>query len=98
MKKCCLYLRVSTGNQVEGFSLQAQESRLRAYATAMDFEIVDVFVDAGASGKNIDGRNEFQRMMKKISSETNYIDYVLVFKLSRFGRNAADVLGTLQIM
>lgn len=98
MKKCCLYLRVSTGNQVEGFSLQAQESRLRAYAKAMDFEIVDVFVDAGASGKNIDGRTEFQLMMKKISFEKNYIDYVLVFKLSRFGRNAADVLGTLQIM
>ena len=26
------------------------------------------------------------------------VDFVLVFKLSRFGRNAADVLGSLQLM
>lgn len=26
------------------------------------------------------------------------VSYVLVFKLSRFGRNAADVLSTLQVM
>ena len=26
------------------------------------------------------------------------MSYVLVFKLSRFGRNAADVLATLQVM
>ena len=37
---------------------------------------------------------------KQISGPTNrnHISYVLVFKLSRFGRNAADVLATLQVM
>ena len=36
-----------------------------------------------------------QRIMK---SGKDNISYVLVFKLSRFGRNAADVLSTLQVM
>lgn len=30
--------------------------------------------------------------------QTDGVSFVLVFKLSRFGRNAADVLSTLQIM
>ena len=37
-------------------------------------------------------------MMKDIKSGKDEVSYVLVFKLSRFGRNAADVLATLQVM
>ncbi|MGN0631989.1 MAG: hypothetical protein ACI4JN_11755 [Ruminococcus sp.] len=37
-------------------------------------------------------------MLSKIESGTDGVSFVLVFKLSRFGRNAADVLNSLQIM
>ena len=37
-------------------------------------------------------------MLELIEARTDDIDYVLVFKLSRFGRNAADVLSSLQKM
>lgn len=37
-------------------------------------------------------------MMDDIKSGKDGVAYVLVFKLSRFGRNAADVLSTLQVM
>ena len=37
-------------------------------------------------------------MMEDIKSGKDEVSYVLVFKLSRFGRNAADVLATLQVM
>ena len=37
-------------------------------------------------------------MMEDIKSGKDGVSYVLVFKLSRFGRNAADVLSTLQVM
>ena len=36
--------------------------------------------------------------MDDIKSGKDAVSYVLVFKLSRFGRNAADVLATLQVM
>lgn len=36
--------------------------------------------------------------MEDIKSGKDGVAYVLVFKLSRFGRNAADVLSTLQVM
>ena len=37
-------------------------------------------------------------MMEDIKSGKDEVSYVLVFKLYRFGRNAADVLATLQVM
>ena len=55
------------------------------------------YIDDGYSGKNITGRPHFQEMMEEIKSGVR-VDYVLVFKLSRFGRNAADALSSLQLM
>ena len=48
--------------------------------------------------KNIKGRQEFMRMLNDMEDGKDGVDFVLVFKLSRFGRNAADVLSSLQIM
>lgn len=61
-------------------------------------EIAGDYCDAGRSGKSIKGRPEFQRMMDDIISQKDNISYVLVFKLSRFGRNAADVLKSMQLL
>ena len=96
--KVYIYTRVSTSMQVEGFSLDAQKDKLKKYADYMNYEIVGSYQDAGKSGKSIEGRIEFQRMMEDISTGKDGVSYVLVFKLSRFGRNAADVLGSLQLM
>ncbi|WP_321004676.1 recombinase family protein [Eisenbergiella porci] len=96
--KVYTYKRVSTSMQVDGYSLDAQEERITKYAEAFDFEIVGKYEDAGKSGKSIEGRAEFKKMLEDIESNKDGVSYVLVFKLSRFGRNAADVLSTLQFM
>lgn len=97
-KKVYIYTRVSTAMQIDGYSLDAQKSRMKAFAEFNDYEIVGEYEDAGKSGKSIEGRLEFNRMMEDIKSGQDGVSYVLVFKLSRFGRNAADVLSTLQVM
>ena len=97
-KKVYMYTRVSTAMQTDGFSLDAQRERIRKYADAYDFDIVGEYEDAGKSGKSIEGRAEFKKMLEDIETNKDGISYVLVFKLSRFGRNAADVLNTLQFM
>ena len=96
--KVYLYTRVSTAMQVDGYSLDAQKSRMRAFAEFNNYVIVGEYEDAGKSGKSIEGRADFNRMMDDIKSGKDSVSYVLVFKLSRFGRNAADVLSTLQVM
>lgn len=96
--KVYTYTRVSTAMQTDGYSLDAQKTRMKAFADYNDYEIVGTYEDAGKSGKSIEGRLEFNRMMEDIKSGKDGVSFVLVFKLSRFGRNAADVLSTLQIM
>lgn len=96
--KCYLYTKVSTSMQVDGYSLDAQRDKLRKYAAYEDMTIAGEYSDEGFSGKNIQGRQEFQRMLNDIQAGKDGVSYVLVFKLSRFGRNAADVLNYLQLM
>lgn len=97
-KGCYIYTRVSTAIQVDGYSLDAQRQRVRDYAKFQGFDVIREFSDEGKSGKNIDGRPAFTEMINLIKANVDNIAYVLVFKLSRFGRNAADVLNTLQTM
>ena len=96
--KCYIYTRVSTVAQTEGFSLEAQQERLKEFANYKNLEIAGEYCDAGKSGKSIVGRPSFLQMLNDISSEKDRISYVLVFKLSRFGRNAADILKSLQLL
>ena len=92
-KKCYIYMRVSTAMQVDGYSLEAQKERLMKFAEFQEMEVVREYCDAGKSGKSITGRPEFQRMLQDVSEERDGVAFILVFKLSRFGRNAADVLN-----
>ena len=97
-KKCYIYMRVSTAMQVDGYSLEAQKERLMKFAEFQKMEVVREYCDAGKSGKSITGRPEVQRMMQDVSEERDGVAFILVFKLSRFGRNAADVLNSLQFI
>lgn len=96
--KCYIYTRVSTAMQVDGYSLDAQKDKLRKYAEFQEMQVAGDYSDEGKSGKNVEGRPEFLRMLRDVESGKDGVTFVLVFKLSRFGRNAADVLTSLQRM
>ena len=96
-KKCILYPRVSTEMQVEGYSLDGQKNSLKRYAEREEMQIVGIYEDAGKSGKSIEGRPAFKKMLSDIQEGLD-VDYVLVYKLSRFGRNAADILNSLEFI
>lgn len=98
-RRCYIYTRVSSQSQVEGYSLDAQRDRLLRAAEYEGMTIAAEFSDEGKSGKNTTGRPEFTEMMRRIQDgNPDRVDYVLVFKLSRFGRNTADVMNSLQLM
>lgn len=97
IKRAYAYLRVSTFQQVDGKSLTGQEEEIRKYCNAYGIELVDVYSDEGKSGKSIEGRPQFQKMLRDIK-EKQEVDYVIVWKLSRFGRNACDSLNSLNIL
>ena len=96
--KVYLYTRVSTSMQIDGYSLDAQKSRMKSFCEFNDYEIVGEYEDAGKSGKSVEGRVAFKSMIEDIKTGKDGVSFVLVFKLSRFGRNATDVLNSLQTM
>lgn len=82
------YARVSTEDQArEGVSLEAQETRLRAYITGMGWEIADVIVDAGMSARTM-GRPGLQKILTGIRDRS--IGRVVVTKMDRLTRSVRE--------
>ena len=61
--KCYIYTRVSTAMQIDGYSLEAQKTKMKAFCDYNEYEIVGEYDDAGKSGKSIEGRIAFHQMM-----------------------------------
>ena len=84
--RAALYVRVSTEDQArEGFSLDAQTEKLEAYCGFKEWMISDIYRDEGYSGRTTD-RPEYKRMM----SEHEKWDYLLVLKMDRIHRNSVN--------
>lgn len=66
--KVYLYTRVSTTMQIDGYSLDAQKTKKKAFCDYNEYEIAGEYEDAGKSGKSIEGRVSFNQMMDDIKS------------------------------
>ena len=85
-----IYIRVSTAHQVEeGFSLEAQENRLKQIAKLNNYKIYKIYADKGISGKDTIHRPEFQQMMEDMKK--GCFSKILVMKLDRISRSVADL-------
>lgn len=89
-KIVALYVRVSTGYQVDKDSLPFQKKELKNYCEHVlhiDKKRIEIFEDAGKSGKNTK-RPAFERMMEKVKS--GQVSHVIVYKIDRISRNLVD--------
>lgn len=87
------YVRVSHRKQeISGLSLEAQESKIRAYASYRSLSLVEpLFVDSAvsASKTRLGARPAGSRLFKALRPG----DHVIVAKIDRAWRNASDALG-----
>jgi site-specific DNA recombinase len=60
--RVALYARVSSQEQVEGFSLDAQLKAMREFALHKEWDIAGEYTDAGFSARS-DVRPEFKRLI-----------------------------------
>ena len=89
--RAALYLRVSTARQAEhDVSIPDQKRQGEAYCEARGYQLVETFVEPGASATN-DRRPEFQRMIEAGTSKPAPFDVVIVHSFSRFFRDAFDM-------
>lgn len=86
------YVRVSSEEQAKaGFSLDAQEEKVRAYARLRDLDISAVYREEGVSGKvAVRDRPEGSKLVEDISR--GRAKHIITVKLDRLFRNAQDAL------
>jgi len=93
--RAVIYLRVSSKGQVntdydpEGISIPAQRLSCQRKAEALGLTIVHEYIEPGRSATEMTKRVAFQEMLERIRRDRD-VDYVIVYKLSRFARNRTD--------
>lgn len=95
-KKVILYLRVSTEEQVDNFSLGTQEELCRKEAERRHLKIDRIFREEGKSAKNIVGRPVLIKLLEYCRKNKQKIAAVLVYRLDRISRSTADYLAVRQ--
>ncbi len=84
------YCRTSGEGQRDNTSIPRQRDDIEAYCVAKDWTLTQVYVDESKSGSKVEGRDEFQRMMRDAANEV--FDAVVVYDITRFARNGADII------
>ncbi len=94
-QRAVMYLRVSTRGQVEtdydpeGISIPAQRLACERKAEQLGLTLIDEYTELGQSATGTTKRLAFNQMLDRIRLERD-VDYVIVYKLSRFARNRFD--------
>ena len=90
------YRRVSSDEQIEGYSLDAQTRAVRQYCESHGWAIVHEYSDEGKSARTDDlaKRPAFGQMLA--DAEAGLFDVIVVHKLDRFARNLRVTLETLE--
>lgn len=92
-----IYTRVSTKEQAEeGYSLDAQERLLIDFCTAKRYDIYKIYSDEGISAKDIAHRPEMLQLLS--DARERKFDLILVWKLTRFSRNMADLMTACELL
>src|SRR5262245_3554283 len=84
------YCRTSSDAQRDNSSIPNQKAEIERFVAAHGWVLVGWYVDEARSGSKIEGREQFQQMMRDAAS--GRFDIVVVFDLTRFGRDGMDVL------
>lgn len=88
------YVRCSTTEQaLDGIGLDAQRSRIVAWCRATGTELVEVIEDAGVSGtRTLIERSGGARIASLLTARNPEVDTVVIARLDRLGRDAAETL------
>ncbi len=91
MKVAAAYIRVSTEEQTE-LSPDSQLREIRKYAGLHGLDLPEeyIYTDEGISGKHVEKRAGFNRMLLAARQKPKPFDVILLWKFSRFARNRQD--------
>lgn len=90
IKRCALYIRVSTAEQcMHGKSLEAQKDYLADYAKEHNMIVAGVYADEGKTArKELKKRKAIHALLEDV--QAGKIDVILFWRLDRWFRNMSD--------
>jgi len=90
-KAAVIYARVSSEEQVQGYSIQAQLRACREWAEKHGYKVTKEYLDEGYSAsRNLDRRESFKEMLCDAASKSRFFDAIVVHKLDRFSRDSLE--------
>lgn len=92
-KTAIIYLRVSTEEQVDNFSLDTQEGICRKEAEKRGYAITEIFREEGRSAKTILGRPVLIGLLEYARKNKNKFQAMFVYRLDRISRQTSDYLA-----
>ena len=87
------YVRVSTDNQLDNYSIEEQTERIKSYCKAKGWTLLHIYTDGGYSGGNTN-RPALQKMLEAI--KRGEAAAVVVYKLDRLSRSQKDTLTLIE--
>ena len=102
LKSCCTFAKKQNGHEYshlyKGFDecagLSTSDRRTPAVCPSRGWNVLQVFSEKVSGAKKNEERQELQSLMSYIS--THNVEKVLVWELSRLGRNTLEVLKTIE--
>lgn len=88
------YVRCSSNEQAtDGLSIETQQEKIRAWCAATGAELVEIVEDGGISGTRVlADRPGGEKIVGYVEARRPQVDAVVVVRLDRLGRDAAETL------
>src|SRR4051812_29800519 len=86
------YSRTSGEGQRDNTSIPRQKQSIEGFCSVNQWAFLKHYVDECKSGKNIDGRDDFKRMLQDAANSV--FDLIVIYDIKRFGRDSADIMST----
>lgn len=86
--RAAVYVRYSSENQRDGYSIEYQLDECNKYIKEQGYEFLKAYIDEAVSGKSTNNRNAFFDLLADVKA--GLYDFVVVYKYSRFARNLME--------
>ena len=86
--RAAVYIRYSSENQRDGYSIEYQMDECKKYIAEQGFAFEKAYIDEAVSGKSANKRNAFFELLADVKQ--GLYDVVVVYKYSRFARNLME--------
>src|SRR5215831_21396785 len=86
-----IYARVSSEEQVQGYSIQAQLRACREWAEKHGYSVAKEYLEEGQSAfRNLEKRTALKELLADSVSKQRGFDLIIVHKLDRLFRNTVE--------